>query len=55
MLVELIKEGERKDVWDFKEEVISEVEITPLKLTSEYIDIIEEVEPVLNTTFGQGN
>ena len=54
-VVELIKEGERKDVWDFKEEVISEVEITPLKLTSEYIDIIEEVEPVLNTTFGQGN
>jgi len=54
-VVELIKEGERTDVWDFKEEVISEVEITPLKPTSEYIDIIEEIEPVLNTTFGQGN
>jgi len=57
-VVELIKEGERKDVWDYKEEVIIEPELISdevLKLIPDE-DITEEDLPIKkNSTFGQEN
>ena len=57
-VVELIKEGERKDVWDYKEGTIIEPELISdevLKLIPDE-DIIEEDLPIKkNSTFGQEN